>query len=133
MNSRPGIALCAIFLILACARTAPASHQAQKIRIDGPTEKAKIIHMVKPVYPREAKEKGIHGIVNLSVLVGKDGHVKKIRVESGPPILVKASVVAIRQWVYEKTFFRGKPVEFETSVTFYFELPRHPKGKKSHK
>ncbi len=101
--------------------------------VDRAPGKATIILMVKPAYPPEAARKGIHGVVNLSVLVGKNGHVKKIRVESGPGVLADAAEAAVRRWVYKPTLFQGKPIEVETGVTIVFELRRHGHAKSSPK
>ncbi len=112
---------------LQCGFTyAPALHMVL------PTHPA-IIHMVRPVYPQDAKEKGIQGTVQLSALIGKDGHVKKLRAMSGPPILVKASEAALRQWVYKPTLLNSQPIAVETDINVIFEVPKRPKAKEGHK
>jgi TonB family protein len=99
--------------------------------VDGAVREAAVLHMVKPTYPPEAVKRRIQGIVNLSVLIGKNGHVKKIRVESGHRILVDATEAAVRQWMYKPTLFQGKPVEAETGVTVVFELRHRTRTKSS--
>jgi protein TonB len=78
------------------------------------------VHQVAPVYPAEAQRKGIHGNVVLNALVGKDGHVRSVEKISGNPILAKAAISAVRQWVYEPTLIHGQPVDVHLTVTVSF-------------
>jgi TonB family protein len=52
------------------------------------------------VYPLAAKKAGIHGKVRLRVSINKDGSVMDVKVLSGEPQLVKASLEAVQQWRY---------------------------------
>lgn len=112
---------------------ADSPQQGRVIPIPTKPESLKLLQRVDPKHPSEAKAKGIQGAVQLSALIGKDGHVKKLRAMSGPPILVKAAESAVRQWVYQPTLLNGKPVEVETDITIRFKLPSHPKAKESQK
>lgn len=82
----------------------------------------KLVRMVKPQYPPEAKEAGIQGPVLLHVKVATDGTVKEIVVKEGEPKLVEAAVEAVRQWEYEPVQVDGKAVEASTDVTVKFTL-----------
>lgn len=75
-----------------------------------------------PRYPQEARDKKIQGIVNLRVVVAKDGSVKKVTVISGDPLLAKSSVDTVRHWKYAPTLSKGKPVEVESIVEITFIL-----------
>jgi TonB family protein len=89
-------------------------------------EKAReLVHRVSPVYPADAARKGIHGNVVLRVLVGKDGHVKALSRVSGNPILAKAAIEAVRQWVYKPMLIHGEPVDVHMTVTVHFAPPKH--------
>jgi TonB family protein len=55
---------------------------------------------VAVIYPPAAKKAGIQGNVRLRVTIDKDGSVMDIRVLSGHPQLVKASLEAVSQWRY---------------------------------
>ena len=83
---------------------------------------ARLIKRVEPVYPLEAKARRIEGVVTLSVIIGKDGSVKILRVLAGDPILSPAAVDAVRQWHYEPLLSDGQPLEVQTSINVTFSL-----------
>ncbi|MCX6616132.1 MAG: energy transducer TonB [Acidobacteria bacterium] len=82
----------------------------------------KLVRMVRPQYPPEAKQAGIQGTVLLHVKVATDGTVKEIVVKEGEPKLVEATVEAVRQWEYEPVKLDGKAIEASTDVTVNFKL-----------
>jgi protein TonB len=82
----------------------------------------KLVRMVRPQYPPEAKQAGIQGTVLLHVKVATDGTVKEIVVKEGEPKLVEATVEAVRQWEYEPVHVDGKAIEASTDVTVNFKL-----------
>jgi TonB family protein len=75
-----------------------------------------------PRYPEEARRNGIQGVVNLHLLVAKDGTVKSLKVTSGNPLLAKASEETVKHWKFEPTLVNGKSVEVETNVEITFVL-----------
>jgi periplasmic protein TonB len=54
--------------------------------------------------------------------IGKDGRVKNIQVLSGPAFLAAAAVEAVKQWVYQPTPFKGRPVEVIAPIDINFIL-----------
>lgn len=97
---------------------------AKQTRIGSRAMTEKLVHQVPPLYPAEAAQKGIQGNVVLRVLVGKNGHVKSLSRISGNPMLAKAAIAAVRQWVYQPTLIHGKPVKVHLTVTVHFTLPK---------
>jgi len=81
-----------------------------------------LIFSVRPVYPPEAKQAGIQGVVQLSATIGKDGKVENLTPVSGPPLLVQAALDAVKQWVYKPTMLNGEPVEVKTIIDVNFTL-----------
>lgn len=79
---------------------------------------------VVPVYPVEARAKKLEGKVILSVVIGTNGSVKKLKVLSGDPLFVDSAIEAVRQWRYKPYKFEGKPVELETQITVQFKLDK---------
>lgn len=77
---------------------------------------------MNPIYPPEAKTKGIQGTVKLHVLILTDGSVKILEVAPGDPMLVPAAEKAVLQWRYKPLLFNGQPVEVDTTVTVNFNL-----------
>lgn len=94
----------------------------QRIRVGGNVAAAKLTRQVTPIYPEVAKMAHISGTVVLHCIVGKDGSVHQLESVSGPPLLLKSAMDAVRQWRYEPTFLKGEPVEVDTTVSVIFTL-----------
>jgi hypothetical protein len=106
-------------------QTSPDAASAEKpirIRIGANVTSAKITHMEPPVYPPIAKTAHVSGIVVLHCIIAKDGTILQVEYVSGPPLLLKAAMDSVRQWVYQPTLLNGKPVEVDTTVSVVFEL-----------
>ena len=58
------------------------------------------VKKVQPVYPELARRMKIHGVVKIEVTVAPNGTVKETKVIGGHPLLVEASVDAVRRWKY---------------------------------
>lgn len=67
-------------------------------RVD--VKQLKIVHQIMPRYPVEAKKARVQGKVVLDIAVNKEGIVTEVKVVSGPPMLVKSALDAVRQWRY---------------------------------
>lgn len=92
------------------------------VRISGDV-KPKLVKQVKPVYPKEAKEKRLQGKVVVEAVAGKDGKVRNVRPVSSPdPLLTQAALEAIRQWAYDPFLVDGAPKEVLFTVTVVFRL-----------
>ena len=83
---------------------------------------ANLIHDVTPQYPPEAGRARLEGTVVLMAVIGKDGSVKDVRVESGLPILAQAAIDAVKQWRYKPYLIDGEPVEVDSRITINFTL-----------
>jgi TonB family protein len=90
--------------------------------IEEPDYAMRLYRWVEPIYPAEAKKKGIEGTVVLRIIIGKDGHVRAMRRISGNPILAAAAERAVRQSVYERKVVGCELVEVETVVSVVFTL-----------
>jgi TonB family protein len=93
-----------------------------RIRIGGNVASSKITHLVQPVYPEAAKSAHISGTVILHCVIAKDGTIMQLTYVSGPPLLLKAAMDAVRQWTYQPTLLNGNPVEVDTTVSVVFTL-----------
>lgn len=94
----------------------------KRIRVAARVAEANLIHDVTPQYPPEAGRARLEGTVLLMAVIGKDGTVKDVRVESGLPILAQAAVDAVRQWRYKPYLIDGEPVEVDSRITINFTL-----------
>jgi TonB family protein len=80
------------------------------------------VKKVPPEYPEDAKAQHIEGTVILYATLSTTGRVRTLRVLSGPQLLQKAAVDAVRQWLYKPFLMDGEPVEVNTLVTMIFNL-----------
>ena len=94
----------------------------KRIRVPAQVAEANLIHDVTPQYPPEAGRKRIEGTVVLMAVIGKDGTVHDVRVESGLPLLAQAAIDAVKQWRYKPYLFNGEPVEVDSHITINFTL-----------
>jgi hypothetical protein len=93
-----------------------------RIRVGSNVQVAKILHQVMPVYPPIAKTAHITGTILLHAIIAKDGSVKDLTYVSGPPLLMKSAMDAVKQWVYQPTLLNGSPVEVDTTISVIFTL-----------
>lgn len=121
-------------LLLAGAGNAAAQSQtshADRIRVGGNVQAAKITKKVEPVYPAEAKKAGISGTVVLHAVIAQDGTVKQLDYVSGPQELTDSAMGAVWQWEYQPTLLNGQPVEVDTTINVVYELGSGESGESS--
>ena len=82
------------------------------------------MHRVQPAYPAAAKLAGLQGEVVLQATISRQGRVEEIAIVDGNPILARAAVAAVRQWLYRPYELNGEPVEVQTHITVNFLLGR---------
>ena len=104
------------------AAPAQASTSLPPIRVSPGTVAGSAVSQAPPVYPVEAKEKGIQGTVVLGAIISKRGEVENLRVVSGPEELQAAAMDAVRQWKYRPYLLNGNPVEVQTTINVNFSL-----------
>lgn len=100
----------------------PPKPTTSRIRVGGNVQAAMIIRQVMPMYPPIAKTAHISGTVVLHAIIGKDGTVQDLQYVSGPPLLMKSALDAVKQWRYKPTMLNGEPVEVDTTISVVFTL-----------
>jgi protein TonB len=95
--------------------------ETKRIRVSS-LDSGRLIHIVQPVYPPVAKTVHIEGTVELSAVIGTDGHVRDLSVISGHPLLRKAALDAVRQWIYKPPVLNGESVEIVAPIAVIFRL-----------
>ncbi len=126
---------------------APAAQISVEDKVSAPGE-PKLVHKVNPVYPADAKAEGVQGIFLVNVTIGKDGAIQEAKVAASAPTserlseikaakgkakwtpadvqgdarLAQAALDAVKQWRYEPILVKGKPADFEATVTINFKL-----------
>ncbi len=71
-----------------------------------------------------AKLARISGTVELTAVVGTDGHIRELKALSGNPLLVQAAMDAVSQWIYAPPILNGERVEVIAPITVNFRLDR---------
>jgi len=96
---------CICAAILLCVAAAGASGQEARKAIAKPT----------PRYPEIAKHMKLVGTVKVEITIGPDGKVKSTNVVGGHPVLIDATLAALKEWKYE-------PAKTETAATLTFDF-----------
>jgi protein TonB len=93
-----------------------------RIKVGGQVQAAKMLHQTLPAYPAIAKTAHVAGTIVLHAIIAKDGTVQALEYISGPPLLMKAAMDAVRDWRYTPTQLNGDPVEVDTTISVVFSL-----------
>jgi TonB family protein len=105
-------------------QAAEPSTAADQVTLPTQTAESYLTTRVQPVYPPIAKAARIQGTVVLQVLIGTNGQVKQIGVQSGHPMLQQAAIDAVKQWIYKPYLINGKPKSVYTTVNVIFLLEK---------
>lgn len=75
-------------------------------------------------YPERAKQRNIEGMIIVSVLIGIDGKVKKIKIlESDPPGVFDYSVLqSVPNWSFEPAKYKNRNVQVWATIPVKFNL-----------
>lgn len=77
---------------------------------------------VSPVYPPAAKTVRISGVVRVELVVNEDGKIDSVQNTSGPSMLQRAALDAVRHWKFRPFMRDGQPVKALGYVSFNFNL-----------
>jgi TonB family protein len=80
-----------------------------------------VVHRVDPDYPEAARPANLRGMIELYVVVGRDGSVVDVRALNGPEVLAEAAMNAMRWWRFEPYRVDGKPAVVDTTVAMEFK------------
>ncbi|HTA67537.1 MAG TPA: energy transducer TonB [Bryobacteraceae bacterium] len=83
---------------------------------------AKLLRKIIPEYPSLAKAARVSGVVRLLGVIAKDGTIRNLQLISGHPLLARAALEAVKQWVYQPTLLNGQPVEVIAPIDVNFTL-----------
>jgi len=90
--------------------------------VGGDVKPARLIKSVPPMYPPVARTQRIAGSVSIDAVVDTEGNVSTMNVLSGPAILHRAALDAVKQWHYEPAMLDGKPTASHLTVIVQFRL-----------
>jgi len=77
---------------------------------------------VNPVYPRQARNMRMTGVVKVELVIDEKGKVSKVENTSGPSLLKGAARTAIKRWEFKPFMRDGQPVKATGFVSFNFSL-----------
>ena len=77
---------------------------------------------IQPIYPAIARAAGIQGTVVVEAIISRTGAIESLHVVSGPAMLRRAAIHAIRAARYQPYLLNGEPTEVETTITVNFRL-----------
>src|ERR1700675_2031958 len=100
----------------------PPKSAPARVRVGGNVQAASLVRQVMPLYPAIAKTAHVSGTVMLHAIITKDGSVESLEYISGPQLLMKNAMDAVRQWRYKPTMLNGEPVEVDTTISVVFTL-----------
>jgi TonB family protein len=99
-------------------------NQGSTIRVAGGVQAAKLVEKPEVVYPPEAREARIQGVVRMNVLIRADGGVEDATLISGHPLLVTAAIDVVRRYRYQPTLLNGAPVAVISQVDVLFTFAK---------
>jgi TonB family protein len=92
------------------------------VRVGGEIKQPTKLVDVRAVYPREAQDARVQGVVIIEGLIGPDGKVQAGRILRSIPMFDQAALDAVRQWEFTPTLLNGTPVAIVMTVTVNFTL-----------
>jgi protein TonB len=82
----------------------------------------RLLAPIRPVYPAIAKAAHVEGTVVVEAIISRAGTIESLHVVSGPEMLQRAALDAIREARYQPYRLNGVPTEVETRITVNFRI-----------
>lgn len=86
------------------------------------SEMPSVLSEVRPVYPKEAREKQLEGTVALDVLIDEKGLVRQVNVIEGQDIFRQAAMNAMKSYKFRPAKVDGKSVAVRIRYSINFQL-----------
>jgi TonB family protein len=83
---------------------------------------SRVISLPRPVYPDEARQQKVAGIVRVLATVDENGNVVEAEAISGSPSLQDAAVNAAKQAKFEPLSRAGRATRMKTIISYNFEM-----------
>jgi protein TonB len=94
----------------------------QPLRIGGPIKAPTKIKDVRPIYPAEAQQARVTGVVILEATIDAEGNVTDAKVLRSVAMLDEPARDAVMQWKFTPTYLNGVAVPVIMTVTVNFSL-----------
>jgi TonB family protein len=95
-------------------------------RVGGDIRAPRKIRDAPPVYPADALNASVQGVVILEITIDATGSVSDEKALRSIPLLDQAALEAVKQWQYEPTLLNGQPVPVVLTVTVNFTKRNTP-------
>lgn len=100
----------------------PSWNGKTAIRIGGDVQAPERVKYVPPVYPLDARDARVEGIVIIQCLIDDEGNVQQAKILKSVPLLDQAALDAVVLWKYTPTLLNGAAVPVVMTVTVNFTL-----------
>lgn len=102
------------------ANTEPASNDGSPMTVGSLVEYA--TRRVNPVYPPQARNMRMSGVVKVKVTIDENGKVAEIQDSDGPSMLQRPAEDAVKKWQFKPFVRNGQPTKATGFVNFNFTL-----------
>ena len=92
------------------------------VRVGSEIRQPQRLRYVRPAYPPAARAAHIQGDVRIDAIIDANGRVVELKLVAGHPLLVRAAMHAVQQWIYEPTYVNGRPVPVVFGITVEFRV-----------
>jgi len=116
----PETIVACLILVLTVGTIADAADKP--LRVGGDVKAPAVTKHVNPVYPEEAKAKGIEGTVLVEAVVGPTGKVEDAKVKRSNPLFDQAALDVVKQWEFKPTIDKGRARSVLMSITVNFRM-----------
>jgi len=96
--------------------------EQQPVRVGGAVQPPQKTKDVKPVYPPQAQQAHVQGVVVIEATIGPDGRVREAKVLRSIPLLDQAAIDSVRHWEFTPTIVNGAAVPVIMTVTVNFSM-----------
>jgi protein TonB len=94
----------------------------EALRVGGSIQEPRKLSNVNPVYPPDAIQARVQGVVILECTISATAKVAQVKPLRGIPLLTEAAIEAVKQWEYAPTMLNGVAVPVIMTVTVKFKL-----------
>ena len=91
-------------------------------RISSGVSAGMLLSPIRPIYPEIARATRVEGTVVVEATISRTGTIESVHIISGPTMLQRAAVDAIRTARYRPYRLNGSPTEVQTTISVNFRL-----------
>ena len=92
------------------------------MRISSGVSAGMLLSPIRPLYPEIARAAGVEGTVVVEATISRTGTIERLHVVSGPAMLQRAALDAIRTARYQPYLLNGSPTEVQTTISVNFRM-----------